>query len=152
MYPARKQHDKPRLGSTVLHETNYAKLLYVIPSVKTLSTRLQIATQRSSQFIELSLLEKSKFTTTLQLDIRHSRQLPWLKHLTLSIRLYHDARVAEVLSFQNHRRFEPKYDYPNPHMHQKNEKQQLNHFLSEWLDYCIKHRYIFKENLESLDI
>ena len=150
MNTLKKRNDKP--CSTVLHETNYAKLLYVIPSAKTLSSRLQIATLHSSQFIELALLEKSKFTTTLQLDIRHSRQMPWLKHLTLSIRLYHDARVAEVLSFQHHRRFEPKYDYPNPRMYHKNEKQQLNQFLSEWLDYCIKHRYIFKENLESLDI
>ena len=152
MYSVKKQSQKTRKCSTVLHETNYAKLLYVIPSVKTLGSRLQMATRHSSQFIELDVLEKSKFTTTLQLDIRHSLNMPWLKHLNLSIRLYHDARVAEVLSFQNHRRFEPKYDYPNPRMYHKNEKQQLNQFLSEWLDYCIKHRYIFKENLESLDM
>lgn len=152
MYSVRKHSDKTRPNATVLHETNYAKLSYVIPSVKSLNSRLQITTQHSHQFIELAVHEKSKFTTTLQLDIRHSRKMPWLKHLTLNIRLYHDARVAEVLSFQHHHRFEPKYDYPNPRMYHKNEKQQLNHFLSEWLDYCIKHRYIFKENLESLDI
>ena len=143
---------KKRQCSTVLHESNYAKLLYVIPSVKNLSGPIRISTAGNKQFVEIRVEERTKYTSTLTLSIRHTVAQPWLKHLTLSIRLYYDAHVAEVLSFQSHRRFEPSYQYPNPHMFHRNEKQQLNHFLAEWLDYCIKQRYIFKEPAETIDI
>ena len=41
----------------------------------------------------------------------------------MSIRLYHDARMAEVISSQGIRQVKPRYDYPNKHMHQQDEKQ-----------------------------
>lgn len=53
------------------------------------------------------------------------------------IRLYHDARVAEVLSTQDIRQVKPRYDYPNNQMHQQDEKQQINQFLNEWLHLCL---------------
>jgi len=58
-------------------------------------------------------------------------------HPRMTIRLYHDARVAEVLSTQDIRQVKPRYDYPNIHMHQQDEKQQINQFLNEWLHLCL---------------
>jgi uncharacterized protein YqiB (DUF1249 family) len=37
-------------------------------------------------------------------------------------------------------------------MYHKNEKQQLNQFLEEWLDFCIAQRHIFRKHVEILDI
>lgn len=56
---------------------------------------------------------------------------------SMTIRLYHDAKVAEVISTQNIRQIKPRYDYPNKQMHQQNEKQQTNLFLHEWLKLCL---------------
>lgn len=56
----------------------------------------------------------------------------------MSIRLYHDARMAEVLSTQDIRQVKPRYDYPNSKMHQQDEKQQINQFLNEWLHLCLR--------------
>ncbi|TMM47507.1 DUF1249 domain-containing protein [Colwellia ponticola] len=56
----------------------------------------------------------------------------------MTIRLYHDARMAEVLSTQDIRQVKPRYDYPNSHMHQQDEKQQINQFLNEWLHLCLR--------------
>jgi uncharacterized protein YqiB (DUF1249 family) len=58
-------------------------------------------------------------------------------HPRMTIRLYHDARVAEVLATQDIRQVKPRYDYPNTHMHQQDEKQQTNQFLNEWLHLCL---------------
>ena len=58
-------------------------------------------------------------------------------HPRMSIRLYHDARMAEVISSQDIHQVKPRYDYPNKHMHQQDEKQQINQFLNEWLHLCL---------------
>jgi uncharacterized protein YqiB (DUF1249 family) len=58
-------------------------------------------------------------------------------HPRMTIRLYHDARVAEVLSTQDIRQVKPRYEYPNTQMHQQDEKQQTNQFLNEWLHLCL---------------
>lgn len=54
------------------------------------------------------------------------------------IRLYHDARMAEVISNQGVRQIKPRYDYPNSEMHLPDEKQQISLFLKEWLQLCLK--------------
>ena len=56
----------------------------------------------------------------------------------MTIRLYHDARVAEVISNQGIKQVKPRYDYPNDKMHLPDEKQQINQFLKEWLQLCLK--------------
>jgi uncharacterized protein YqiB (DUF1249 family) len=53
--------------------------------------------------------------------------------------VYHDARMAEVVTFAHLRRVFPHYDYPNPAMHQPDEKAQWNRFLGEWLSHCLRH-------------
>jgi uncharacterized protein YqiB (DUF1249 family) len=55
---------------------------------------------------------------------------------SMVIRLYHDARMAEVISCQDIRQVKPRYDYPNAQMHHPDEKQQMNVFLKEWLQLC----------------
>ena len=60
-------------------------------------------------------------------------------HSRMSIRLYHDARMAEVISSQDIFQVKPRYDYPNKNMHQQDEKQQINQFLNEWLHLCLEH-------------
>ncbi|KGJ95538.1 DUF1249 domain-containing protein [Colwellia psychrerythraea] len=59
-------------------------------------------------------------------------------HPRMTIRLYHDARMAEVLATQDIRQVKPRYDYPNSQMHQQDEKQQINQFLNEWLHLCLR--------------
>ncbi|WP_110687671.1 DUF1249 domain-containing protein [Salinicola aestuarinus] len=53
----------------------------------------------------------------------------------MTVHLYHDANMAEVTDFQRQRHFQGRYRYPNPRMHQPDEKLQLNRFLGEWLQH-----------------
>jgi uncharacterized protein len=43
------------------------------------------------------------------------------------------------LAFQRHRRIKPRYPYPNEPMFQKDEKQQQNQFVADWLEYLLAH-------------
>jgi uncharacterized protein YqiB (DUF1249 family) len=56
------------------------------------------------------------------------------------LRVYHDARMAEVIASQGHRYLKPRYDYPNRNMYHCDEKYQVNCLLGEWLKYCLVRR------------
>ena len=55
----------------------------------------------------------------------------------LTVRLYHDARTAEVTAYQGQDRFRGLYAYPNDQGRQPDEKAQLNRFLGEYLALCL---------------
>ena len=65
-----------------------------------------------------------------------------LFHPSMVIRLYHDARMAEVISSQDIQQVQPRYDYPNVKMHHPDEKEQMNLFLKEWLQLCLRLGYV----------
>ena len=59
--------------------------------------------------------------------------------LTLRVRLYHDAQLAEVVDAAQGAMLPGRFSYPNPRMFHTDEKAQSNRFLGEWLAYCRKH-------------
>ena len=94
-------------------------------------------TVKRSTAVRLEVLERFPYTSTICL----AQDLPFAGGVTAAIRicvrLYHDAKLAEVVSYQGERRFEPRYSYPNQRMRQQDEKQQVNRLLAEWLDHCL---------------
>jgi len=89
--------------------------------------------------ITLKVLERGPYTTLLRLTQEPAP--PWSKKPSLTIRLYHDARCAEVVEYQGKRHFRAVYDYPNEDMRHPDEKAQINRFLSEYLALCLAHGY-----------
>lgn len=84
--------------------------------------------------IQLRIMERSPYTTTLQLtQLSISPASTWLHMPRLTVRMYHDAKLAEVLAWEGHKRLRPRYEYPNQAMYQADEKLQINQFLGEWL-------------------
>lgn len=63
----------------------------------------------------------------------------------IKVRLYHDARCAEVIEFQGQRRFNSVYTYPNDEMRQPDEKAQVNRFLTEFLNLCLTRGVVREE-------
>ena len=83
----------------------------------------------------ISMKQKSRHTATYELS-QESEQIS-LKRNYL-VRMYHDAKMAEVLSGLNQGMLPPVYQFPNTEMKQPDEKIQLNRFLSEWLNFCLE--------------
>jgi uncharacterized protein YqiB (DUF1249 family) len=120
---------------------NYARLQRLLPADVD-STAFGVG---AGVELHLLLVERSRYTDTLvlrQLGLGLAALAP-----ALTVRLYHDARLAEVTGFANRRRVLPRYDYPNPAMHQPDEKAQWNRFLGEWLSHCLQHGHSLGEPL-----
>ncbi|WP_261882551.1 DUF1249 family protein [Vibrio pelagius] len=117
-----------------VYETNYAKLNALLPAEH------QVGDVRCYQAVnmvyQLTVNEVTKYTTLI--DICQSDEMPVFPLPKMSVRLYHDARVAEVCTSGDFSRVKAKYDYPNTKLLQKDEKFQLNKFLGEWLTFCLK--------------
>ncbi len=119
-------------------EANYARLMRLLPSMRDANGARRVALSQGERLLgvlALEVLDTGPYTTTLQVRQEHS--LPWLPVPRLEVRVYHDARMAEVVSAEKARRFRGIYPYPNADMHQPDEKSQLNLFLGEWLSHCL---------------
>ncbi|AAY95951.1 DUF1249 domain-containing protein [Pseudomonas protegens] len=119
-------------------EANYARLMRLLPDMRNQPVARRIAVTQGDQMLGVLALEvvlACPYTTTLQVRQEHS--LPWLPVPQLEVQVYHDARMAEVISAEHARRFRSIYPYPNAFMHQPDEKAQLNVFLGEWLSHCL---------------
>jgi uncharacterized protein YqiB (DUF1249 family) len=141
---------RKRHNTTALHEANFKKLARVVPDLHVLKTATQVQGSHGAQ-LSLQILEISKYTKTFSLHLHHATEQPWLPGLQLKIRNYYDAGVTEVLAFQRKHRLEARYNYPNRHMFQRNEKWQINQFLGEWLDHCLNTGCIFHAAAEPID-
>ena len=119
-------------------EANYARLMRLLPDMRGRLGARRVALSRGEQLLGVLALEVTEacpYTSTLQ--VRQELSLPWLALPHMEVRVYHDARMAEVVGAENARRFRSIYTYPNAAMHQPDEKTQLNLFLGEWLGHCL---------------
>lgn len=127
-------------------ERNYWRLIKLLPSIRQTGYCRSIAftvEEKIDTKLTFQVLENSPYTSYLRLKQEH--KLCWLVAPQFHIRCYHDAQLAEVVFVQNTRSFRGVYSYPNPAMHQPDEKKQLNLFLEEWLNRCLSSGYEMKE-------
>jgi uncharacterized protein YqiB (DUF1249 family) len=143
---ATKQNYQPNLVSLMtLCANNYMLLLKVLASKTALRESRHFFI---SDFLSynITIKEVTRYTSVVSFEqeiLRTSfKNVPGIVanalHPRMTIRLYHDARMAEVLSTQDIRQVKPRYSYPNSQMHQQDEKQQTNQFLNEWLHLCLR--------------
>jgi len=118
-----------------LYEKNYQTLSQLIPGLQNISHQTQLTLNDIEQ-LSITIDEQCRYTTIINID--HLLNNALLPDLTMTIRIYHDARMAEVIRSQHHSRFKPSYSYPNELMHQPLEKRQINLFFEDWLKHCIE--------------
>ena len=90
----------------------------------------------ASSAVQVEVEDRSRYTSVATLTMPGARGIP---PLAMKVRLYHDTQSAEVVEFQGQRRFEPVYAYPNAKMRQPDEKAQVNRFLADFLNACLRH-------------
>lgn len=120
-------------------EINYHRLMRLLPEIDDLEEwrfGVDANTDKLKQ-VSIHVVERSKYTTTVAVA-QESLLDDWVPKPTLTVRLYHDAQMAEVLTFQRNRYIRQTYLYPNEKMFQPDEKAQLNVFLGEWLEFCLR--------------
>ena len=114
-------------------EANYHRLMRLFPSYEQ-QTRCNF--EAGDAQIELEVTARDRYTTDMRL--RYQGAVYQLGSASaLDLRLYHDARMAEVVHCSTSRRFEARYRYPNPEMLQRDEKFQQNRFAAELMEFCL---------------
>ncbi len=87
--------------------------------------------------VRVQLLQQARFTDTIMFEQVHNAG-KWLNNPQFTVRIYHDASMAEVISCYRDRQIAAVNDYPNRYMHHPDEKVQVNSFLADWLDFCLR--------------
>ena len=120
-------------------DANYLRLNKLFPDMAE-TDRAAITLELNGQrlWVCMEVLERSPYTTLIRLS-QHP-DAPWNHRARMTVRLYHDARSAEVVEYQGKKHFlRAVYDYPNKDMRQPDEKAQINRFLGEYLAHCLSH-------------
>ncbi len=129
-----------------LGQANYARLQKLVPD-HTVGVQHTYSMSNGSQpalRISVKIEASHRYTTMLKVA-QFDETANWVAPPVMSVRMYHDVRLAEVIGFQNERVREGRYDYPNDRMRLPDEKTQLNRFLADWLEHCIKFGHIDQE-------
>ena len=124
-------------------EANYARLLRLMPMLLDSDrSAFAITLGDSEPQVILRIVERHKYTTVIelsQLNGQGNGDAGDMPETRLEVRVYHDAKAAEVITFQDQRRFRAVYGYPNRQMRHPDEKVQVNRFLGEFLQMCVEH-------------
>ncbi|MBQ0798937.1 MAG: DUF1249 domain-containing protein [Porticoccaceae bacterium] len=133
-------------------EANYARLLQLFPDIMSAAERRlglgDSSSGDSNSVLVFSVLERTPYTTLVEMTEVHAIKMPGsgtMRPPKIKVRLYHDAKLAEVTTCQRVNYIQSKHAYPNEHMVQPDEKFQWNHFLGEWLAHCSAHGYALEE-------
>ncbi|MBI2779765.1 MAG: DUF1249 domain-containing protein [Gammaproteobacteria bacterium] len=123
------------------YEANFERLMWLIPGIQNMEG-LALSEGRDLMDLQLEVVERCRYTLTIALTHYFRSDGVLVSDPYMKIRIYLDARVAEVLSYQNHRF---QFLHPSPILNELNlcEKRQINKFLGEWLDYCISQGHGF---------
>ncbi len=121
-------------------EGNYQRLLRLRKLSAQPDAGIEFELHRESQYlgrVRISVLQQTRYTETLLLEQTHNNGR-WLNNPELTVRVYHDASLAEIISFYGNRQIAAVNDYPNRFMHHPDEKVQMNSFVADWLDFCLR--------------
>ncbi|WP_299002289.1 DUF1249 domain-containing protein [uncultured Shewanella sp.] len=122
---------------------NYINILRWLPTTSPKGHQWQVVGEFGR--LNVHILEDTPYTQVIKisrdLDLKKSsetrhRQVGSVNLLPtpyVSVRIFHDAQLAEVLTSQQISQLRPVYDYPNVEMHHEDEKYRVNAFLEELL-------------------
>ncbi len=138
MKPKRYVPDLRQLGA--LCEGNYHRIERLRQLRAGDQPVCDIELHRESEYlgrVRIKVLQTARYTETLLLEQIHNSGR-WLNNPQMTVRVYHDAVMAEVISCYRDTQIAPVNDYPNRFMHHPDEKTQVNGFLADWLEYCLR--------------
>lgn len=123
---------------------NYALLLRLLPTEYNLGACWDIKCDDHLQF-RLKVIDQSRYTESFSLK-QQAPTLPRFMVTEFEIRMYHDAQMVEVTSFQKQKRLRQNYPYPNVKLHHKDEKFQVNSLLKDWLNLVLNKQNKLNDN------
>lgn len=118
------------------YERNYERLCYLVPQLKQLHGR-SVSRATAMPDLHLEVLDQSAYTTTVVLTYALEIDGMPQSEPEVQVRIYHDARMAEVLAVR-----EPgpsgRTGWCSLRHSAMSRKWRFNRFLGKWLAYCLQ--------------
>ena len=117
-----------------LYERNYILIRRLAPELPAAGTR-QESTAATGLPLHLEVLDRHAYTTDLSLTYQFQKPTGRIAEPNLQVRVYHDARVAEVMVA--HVRHWPVFTHDDIDTRDLYRRWKVNRFLFKWLSYCL---------------
>ena len=118
-------------------DINYHKLHKLFGEMRSRKTKtISVGFMDQIVKVRIRVLDRGPYTTTVSIN-QIKGEANWNFIPSISVRIYHDAKSAEVVRVENEKVFHGAYEYPNKKMRQPDEKEQINKFLGEILSICL---------------
>lgn len=137
----RRKYRPNLVGLMNLGETNYMLVLRLLADKEKVGEVREFFINEHLSY-QLVVKEVTRYTSLIDIAqdaVETTSDMAELIRPQMQLRLYHDAKMVEIISTQNIRQVKPRYEYPNDKMHQPDEKQQALVFLKEWLQMCLQY-------------
>ena len=123
-------------GLMTIYESNYIKLKCLVPTLDS-GEGISISRTENDCDLHLNLFSQESYTATLKLTywFEEPPEEP-IPDPDLTIRVYHDARLAAVLSGVDHHHHK-LCELPGPHSFELDRRWRCNITLNKWLDYLL---------------
>jgi len=132
----RQQLDLVRLHKECEH--NYRRLYQLFPDTDLADAQVALQCRdKSGAGMALRVLDVAKYTSTVQIVADRAGPM-WLPEITIKVRIYRDAQMAEVIEWCSDRTI-PWALVEKSGMQARDEKWQWNMFLSELLCHGLHH-------------
>ncbi len=140
-------------GLMDLYERNYIGIRRLVPTIPPANT-LHTSHVRKGLQLHLHVVERFAYTSELTLTYHFRKTGQLVTQPDLRIRVYHDARLAEVMSA--HMRHWPPRDMDrldDRYAAELNQRWRINRFLFKWLNYCLYqgHRFTCQNSVETAE-
>lgn len=116
-----------------IYERNFILLTELVPGLAGGDAGARALLCGEGERLQLSLLEHHKYTSLIGLQYSLSRDGAYLPDLHMTIRIYYDAQLVEVASYQDLPRLLAEYPMKRDKRLYRDEKQQANLLLYELL-------------------
>ena len=124
-----------------LHENNYLRFRRLVADLDAISDKA-VSVVPGCLDLHLQIVERSKFTTTVRISYYFSENQQIIAEPDLKLRIYHDARLVEVLAGHLKHGRQRLDHLPATAL---KLKWRLNRFLYKWLGYCLHLGHEFSE-------
>jgi uncharacterized protein YqiB (DUF1249 family) len=129
-----------------LYENNYIFIRRLVPEIEGLQPHT-VSHAQGAVDLHLTVIERCPYTTTLSLTHHFPTETGEDSSPDVVVRVYHDARTAEVLPHSCVSRFQLWKAGEEPGAGSLHWRWEVNRFLNRWLRYCLGEGHHFGEDV-----
>lgn len=135
---------KSFVGLMALYESNYLRLLRLIPELHRLDGYYR-STVAGDCALHVEILERSRYTVTMSLSYFFYEDNVRIADPDMKVRLYLDGQLAESMRFSGDHRHVEIRRLSRTHRHELDSRWRRNIVLNKWLEYLMDQGHLVLE-------